>query len=67
MLARSVARFAVLSAATAALVTLVATAFAAPEAGTPAPAFKLQDQKGAWHSLSDYRGKKVFPVTWASW
>jgi peroxiredoxin Q/BCP len=59
MLARSVTRFAILSAATAALVTLVATAFAAPEAGSPAPAFKLQDQKGAWHSLADYRGKWV--------
>ena len=59
MLARSVARFAVLSAATAVLMTLVATAFAALETGSAAPAFKLQDQKGAWHSLADYRGKWV--------
>jgi thioredoxin-dependent peroxiredoxin len=28
-----------------------------PEAGLAAPAFHLQDQAGAWHSLSDYRGK----------
>ena len=30
---------------------------APPEAGMPAPAFHLQDQTGAWHSLSEYRGK----------
>ena len=30
---------------------------ATPEAGSPAPAFRLQDQAGAWHSSSDYRGK----------
>ena len=30
-----------------------------PTAGQPAPAFKLQDQDGKWHSLSDYRGKWV--------
>jgi peroxiredoxin Q/BCP len=32
---------------------------ATPEVGTPAPAFRLQDQAGAWHELSDYRGKWV--------
>jgi peroxiredoxin Q/BCP len=32
---------------------------AVPAVGTPAPAFKLQDQAGKWHSLSDYRGKWV--------
>ncbi len=32
---------------------------AAPEAGMAAPAFRLQDQNGAWHSLADYRGKWV--------
>ena len=31
----------------------------APEVGKPAPAFKLQDQTGAWRSLADYRGKWV--------
>ena len=30
-----------------------------PEVGKPAPAFKLQDQTGAWRSLADYRGKWV--------
>jgi thioredoxin-dependent peroxiredoxin len=30
---------------------------AAPEVGTTAPAFRLQDQAGAWHNSSDYRGK----------
>jgi peroxiredoxin Q/BCP len=30
---------------------------ATPEAGSPAPAFRLQDQGGAWHELTDYRGK----------
>src|SRR5258708_19217892 len=30
---------------------------AAPEVGMTAPAFRLQDQAGVWHSSSDYRGK----------
>src|SRR5260221_10552336 len=32
---------------------------AAPDVGSPAPAFRLQDQAGAWHELNDYRGKWV--------
>ena len=32
---------------------------AAPAEGTAAPAFKLQDQKGAWHTLDQYKGKWV--------
>jgi peroxiredoxin len=32
-----------------------------------APDFTLPDQHGNLHSLSDYRGKKVFLVSWASW
>jgi len=32
---------------------------ATPAVGQPAPDFKLQDQEGRWHSLSDYRGKWV--------
>jgi peroxiredoxin Q/BCP len=32
---------------------------ATPKVGDPAPAFKLQDQAGKWHSLADYRGKWV--------
>jgi peroxiredoxin Q/BCP len=31
----------------------------APAVGKPAPAFKLQDQAGKWHSLADYKGKWV--------
>ena len=31
----------------------------APAVGSAAPAFKLQDQNGQWHSLADYRGKWV--------
>src|ERR1700681_4331880 len=30
---------------------------AAPEVGMTAPAFRLQDQAGAWHDSSEYRGK----------
>ncbi len=32
---------------------------ATPDVGAPAPAFRLQDQAGAWHALNDYRGKWV--------
>jgi peroxiredoxin Q/BCP len=32
---------------------------ATPKVGQPAPAFKLQDQAGKWHQLSDYKGKWV--------
>lgn len=32
-----------------------------------APDFTLPDFKGVSHSLSDYRGRKVFLVSWASW
>lgn len=32
-----------------------------------APDFTLPDYKGVSHSLSDYRGRKVFLVSWASW
>jgi len=57
MLARSVSRFAVISAFTAAVLVFAATTFATPATGSAAPAFRLQDQKGDWHSLEDYRGK----------
>jgi peroxiredoxin Q/BCP len=30
---------------------------APPAVGTPAPEFRLQDQAGTWHALSEYRGK----------
>jgi peroxiredoxin Q/BCP len=29
----------------------------APEEGTAAPAFRLQDQRGTWHTLDQYRGR----------
>ena len=32
-----------------------------------APDFTLPDLDGRPHSLSDFRGKKVFLVSWASW
>ena len=32
-----------------------------------APDFSLPDLNGQIHSLSDYRGKKVLLVSWASW
>jgi hypothetical protein len=32
-----------------------------------APDFTLPDMDGKNHSLSDYRGKKVLIITWASW
>ncbi len=41
------------------LMTGVAAAGGAPEVGALAPAFKLQDQTGKWHNLSDYKGHWV--------
>ncbi len=41
----------------AALATARPAAAAGAEVGTPAPAFKLQDQTGRWHTLEEYRGK----------
>jgi hypothetical protein len=32
-----------------------------------APDFSLPDMAGKSHSLSDFRGKKVLLITWASW
>ena len=32
-----------------------------------APNFTLPDLNGKMHSLSDFRGKKVLLITWASW
>ena len=43
--------------AAAALLAGIATAQTpAPAVGTAAPTFKLQDQRGAWHELAEYRG-----------
>lgn len=38
-----------------------------PLSSLQAPDFTLPDINGKPHSLSDFRGKKVFLVTWASW
>jgi hypothetical protein len=38
-----------------------------PRGTGPAPDFTLPDVAGHSRSLSDYRGTKVFLVTWASW
>jgi peroxiredoxin Q/BCP len=35
------------------------TPAASPAEGTAAPAFKLQDQAGKWHTLDQYKGKWV--------
>lgn len=40
---------------------------AQPFEGAEAPDFTLPDFAGRMHSLSDYRGKKVVLMTWASW
>ncbi len=32
-----------------------------------APDFRLPDWQGVEHQLSDYRGRRVFLVSWASW
>jgi hypothetical protein len=32
-----------------------------------APDFTLPDLEGTWQSLSDYRGRKILLVSWASW
>ena len=39
------------------LIAGAALAADSPAVGSPAPDFKLQDQTGKWHQLSDYRGK----------
>jgi peroxiredoxin Q/BCP len=43
----------------AALLAGAVSAAEPPAVGSPAPGFRLQDQSGDWHSLSDYRGKWV--------
>ncbi|HKE46367.1 MAG TPA: peroxiredoxin [Steroidobacteraceae bacterium] len=44
-------------AATVLALAFAAGAHGAAVVGSPAPAFKLQDQDGKWHSLSDYSGQ----------
>ena len=36
-------------------------------ASLEAPDFTLPDLAGEMHSLTDYRGQKIFMVAWASW
>ena len=51
-------RYLSLIAMVSAIAGFFGTASAAdPTLGSPAPAFKLQDQDGNWHTLSDYAGK----------
>lgn len=54
-------RFLPRAAALAAALSLSVAAVAAesPAVGAAAPAFRLQDQTGKWHELSDYEGKWV--------
>ncbi len=56
-----IATFRAAGLAALASVALAAPAHAqeSPAVGAEAPAFRLQDQAGKWHSLSDYRGKWV--------
>jgi thioredoxin-dependent peroxiredoxin len=46
-------------AALALLATAGIASAATPVVGEPAPAFRLQDQDGKWHTLADYKGKWV--------
>ena len=55
---RSRRTYSLLLAATLALLAGQATADQ-PAAGTAAPDFRLQDQKGDWHELSQYQGQWV--------
>lgn len=55
-------RLSVFSIVIAAMLSWTATVVGAdapqkPTVGSPAPAFKLQDQTGQWRSLDDYKGK----------
>jgi peroxiredoxin len=62
---------------TAIVITLLALAVFAPaiarathvgvNPGNLAPEFSFQDTSGKWVSLSDFRGKKVFLFSWATW
>ena len=38
-----------------------------PTVGSPAPDFALPDLDGVEHRLSDFRGRKVLLLSWASW
>ncbi|MGI9659669.1 MAG: peroxiredoxin family protein [Gaiellaceae bacterium] len=38
-----------------------------PAVGSVAPDFALPDLDGVEHRLSDFRGRKVILLSWASW
>ena len=44
-----------------------AAARRARQATLEAPDFRLPDLEGRMHTLSQYRGRRVFLVSWASW
>jgi hypothetical protein len=46
---------------------MAAEARASALAGLEAPDFALPDLTGVPHRLSEFRGRKVFLTTWASW
>lgn len=50
-------KFTIALLAGALLLPAAAGASERPAVGSPAPEFRLQDQEGQWHALSDYRGQ----------
>lgn len=52
-------RFSLAATLTAVALSITQLAVAAPEVGSAAPAFRLQDQNDKWVSLADQRGKWV--------
>ncbi len=56
---RRSARLSLLALAALALAAGPVSAADAPRVGDAAPGFRLQDQAGQWHQLSDYRGRWV--------
>ena len=55
----SVVRVAGAALLSSALFAAAAVAQSSPAVGDPAPGFRLQDQAGKWHALSDYKGQWV--------
>ena len=55
----SISRYVAVATAVLLLASAGSAAAASPAVGSMAPNFKLQDQAGTWHTLSDYRGKWV--------
>ena len=55
----SISRYVAVATAVLLLASAGSAAAGAPAVGSTAPNFKLQDQAGKWHDLSDYRGKWV--------